>query len=290
MNTETAGYKAHAFEARNLLIFFLIALVYPLLLGGLNYVGILKMPSGIADPNLIPFLIVAWPAILGPTFAAFVTAAITEGKPGVKALWARFWNRRLSVRWLLVAVLCLPVLRLLGGILTQILSKPPFPLLAEGGISAVGSGILLGLFCGLKEEFGWRGYALPRFQAKWNALTSGLVLGVITGVWHLPAFFMPGEPLFGQDLGSWFAWHMLIQVVNTWIFNNTDGNVLALVLFHTTTSLGIFNVDWLYIGILLLVAVLIVAICGPKSLVRQGRGQLVAQPGVEAVGAQPLIR
>ncbi len=287
MNTENVNYKTHGFEVRNLLLFFLIAVVYPLLFGALLSLGILKMPSGIADPNVIPFLIIGLPAILGPTFAAFVIAAITEGKSGVRDLWRRFWNRNLSVKWLLVALLCLPVLRLLAGILTQILSKPAYPLLEEGGILAVGTGILLGLFCGLKEEFGWRGYALPRFQAKWNALTSSIVLGIITALWHLPTFFTPGEPLFGSELGIWLGWNMLIQIVGyTWIFNNTNGNILALVLFHATTSVGLFNVDGVYyIGVLLLAAILIVAVFGPKNLVRQGREQPVEQPEAEAVGA-----
>jgi membrane protease YdiL (CAAX protease family) len=159
-------------------------------------------------------------------------------------------------------------------------------LLQEGGISAVITGISLGLFSGLREEFGWRGYALPRFQAKWNALTSSMVLGVLTGLWHLPAFFTPGEPLFGANFWVWFPWHMLIQIVGyTWIFNNTNGNILALVLFHITTSVGIFNLDVrTYIGVMLLAAILIVVIFGPKDLVRRMPEEAIGQERVRVAG------
>jgi len=42
------------------------------------------------------------------------------------------------------------------------------------------------------EEFGWRGLALPLMQRKLAPIWAGLILGVIRGVWHLPAFLMSG--------------------------------------------------------------------------------------------------
>ena len=79
---------------------------------------------------------------------------------------------------------------------------------------------------------------------------------------------------------------MLIQIVGyTWIFNNTKGSILALVLFHASTSFGGFiNLDlWTYIGVLLVAAILIVAVFGPKDLVRQKPEDVVEQEKVRAV-------
>ena len=286
LNAQPVGYKAKAFEARNLIIFFLIALGFPIFMDLLTFFGLLKSPRGLNDPVLIPWLLLVVPRILGPSGAAFIMTGLTEGKPGVRALWRRFWNRNLNFKWLLVALLLLPVLRLIAGIITQVFNDPSYPLLFEGGFSEVFIGpILLGCFSGLREEFGWRGYALPRFQAKWNALASSLVLGVITGLWHLPGFIRPGEPLFGVNFWEWLPWHMLIQIVGyTWIYNNTNGNILALVLFHTSTSIGVINLDvWTYIGVMLVAAILIVVFFGPKNLVRQKREDAVEQKQVHAV-------
>src|SRR5436853_185126 len=54
------------------------------------------------------------------------------------------------------------------------------------------------------EEFGWRGYALDRLQARWGALTSALVLGVVWGLWHLPLFFLPAAGIYVLPFGPWF--------------------------------------------------------------------------------------
>ena len=270
MDIQPVGFKGKDFEARNLFYFFMISLGFPAMMGLLTYFGVIHTPEGLNDPGLIPWALLNLPVLLGPSTAAFVVLWFTEGKPGVKALWGRFWNRDVSLKWLAVAVLTLPILRLVAAILTQILSDTPYPFLVEGGVVQVlFMPVLIGLFSGIHEEFGWRGYALPRFQVKWSALVSSLFLGILTALWHLPGFITPGEPLFGKNFWEWLPWHMLIQIVGfSWIFNNTRGNVLAVILFHMTTSLSLFVVDNTYYWVLSIAAILIVAIFGAKDFVR----------------------
>lgn len=277
LNAQSVGYKAKAFEPRNLIFFFLIALGAKLILGLLIF---FELPQ----PGWLVFPLIT--ILCSPSVAAFLVTGLTEGKPGVTDLWKRFWNRNVTFKWLLVALLLLPVLRLVAGVLTQLLYDPSYPLFSEDAISVFIFGAPYGLFAGLQEEFGWRGYALPRFQVKWNALVSSIVLGVITGLWHVTKYITPGEIAFGSSFWEWFPWHMLIQIVGyTWIFNNTKGNILALVLFHASTSYGGFvNLDiWTYIGVMLIAAILIVVIFDPKNLVRQKREDVVEKEKVHAV-------
>ena len=276
MNTQPFAYKATAFEARNLAFFFLIALGAKLILGLLIFFEL---------PQPLLLTVPLFGILCSPSVAAFIVTGLTEGKPGVRALWKRFWNRNVSFKWLLVALVLLPILRLVAGVLTQLLYDPSYPLFPEDAISVFIFGVPIGLFAGLQEEFGWRGYALPRFQVKWNALASSIVLGVITGAWHVTRYIMPGEILFGSSFWEWFPWHMLIQIAGyTLIFNNTKGNILALVLFHASTSYGVGNLDiWTYCGVMLVAAILIVVIFGPKNLVRQKRENIVEQEKVHAV-------
>ena len=127
------------------------------------------------------------------------------------------------------------------------------------------------IFNGMLEEFGWRGYVLPRFQARWNALPSSLILGVIWGAWHIGQWFVPGSNLYQRNFWLWGLGTILLSILMTWIFNNTKGSVLAASLFHAMINTGIilFQLDWRYYGVELLAVILIVIIFGPKSLVRR---------------------
>jgi membrane protease YdiL (CAAX protease family) len=49
----------------------------------------------------------------------------------------------------------------------------------------------------LDEEMSWRGFALPRLQARYDAVAANLVLGVLWTCWHLPLFFL-GSDVFAQ--------------------------------------------------------------------------------------------
>jgi membrane protease YdiL (CAAX protease family) len=89
----------------------------------------------------------------------------------------------------------------------------------------------------LGEEPGFRGFALPRLLAGRSALSASLILGVLHAIWHIPLF------IFGSD-------HPIIAVIvvcgavlNTWLFNNTNGSVFLAMLLHASINLmvGIFN-------------------------------------------------
>ena len=129
---------------------------------------------------------------------------------------------------------------------------------------------------GLSEEFGWRGYVLPRFQAKWNALVSSLVLGIIWGVWHLP--LIKAGMSFTNSIAELLLWQTLVAVYFTWVFNNTNGSILAVVLFHAMANsspdiVWCCSSPWYFYGVYLLAGILIVIIFGPRTLVRQRHGE-----------------
>jgi membrane protease YdiL (CAAX protease family) len=215
--------------------------------------------------------------------AALIVTATTEGKAGLKALWKRFWNRNLSIKWLLVILLFNPMVRLIANLISRAAGGEHYPFLEQPNILPL---LLSGLIIGIQEEVGWRGYALPRFQARWGALTSSIILGAIWAPYHI------GNWLIGERMDSFLEfslWIILISIFTTWIFNNTNGSILAAVLFHAVVTNGIAGccgVTWameLLLGIYLLAAIIIVAIFGPKDLVRQKREDVVEQEKVHAM-------
>jgi len=275
METQTVGYKAKAFDARNLVFYFLIVFGLQALRYGLLITGVLENSTKKGPPSLLknPGVIIQPLASWGPIIAAFLVTALTEGKTGVRSLWGRFWNRNMSARWLLVTLLFLPVLALVDNLVIRLLDGQNYPVFFNyDPVWTIITSFAFAFFSnGVLEEFGWRGYVLPRFQARWNALASSLILGVLWAVWHAGQWFVPGSNLYQRDFWLWSLGTILLTIIMTWIFNNTKGSVLAAALFHGTINTGIFAflLDWRYYVIELLVVVLTVIIFGPKNLVRQ---------------------
>ena len=284
-NTQAVGYKAKAFEARNLVFYFLLAFGLSWLSDALILFGVWQPPSSIGEqfgtiPGILQIVLG-----FGPTIAAFIMTGLTEGKAGAKALWKRFWNRNMSFRWLLVTLLFLPGLRLVINLVARMLDGQAYPLLDFADqpwmiIPVIPQFLVAFIFNGMSEEFGWRGYALPRFQARWNALTSSLILGVIWASWHILGFITPGATLYQRNFWEWAPWIIMTSIFYTWIFNNTKGSVLAVALFHAMANTQIFwccgSSIWSLYGVYLLAAVLIVIVFNPKNLVK-GRSEVGAE-------------
>jgi len=276
MTNQTEEYKAKAFEPRNLAFFFLLAF-------GITWIAVVllgifdpKMPASLTDAAILFFVFIGLPGAFGPTAAAFIITAITEGKLGVKALWIRFWNRNLSIKWFLVVLLFYDAFRLVANILARIIDGQTYPIvdLANPLWMIIPTFLQAFILSGLGEEFGWRGYALPRFQAKWSALTSSIIIGLIWASWHIPFFFIHNQPLYQRNFWEWVPLILLSSIIYTWIFNNTKGSVLAAALFHASFNSSVVLLPthsslWYYYGFLLFALVLIVLVFGPKNLVRQ---------------------
>jgi hypothetical protein len=94
-------------------------------------------------------------------------------------------------------------------------------------------------FDGLGEEIGWRGFALPKLLESRSALLSSLILGALWAIWHFPYALTQGTFLSEVPLHWFFINLLALSIIYTWIFNNTNGSLLPVLLFHAagnTTS------------------------------------------------------
>lgn len=82
------------------------------------------------------------------------------------------------------------------------------------------------------EEIGWRGMALPLLQRRMAPFWSGLILGVIWGVWHLPAFLLSDTPQSAWSMGPFFLGTIALSIIVTPLFNQSRGSILLPALFH----------------------------------------------------------
>ena len=176
-------------------------------------------------------------AVYGPTFSALVITALGDGRAGLRELLGRLVRWRVPARWYLVVIVGAPLLRALA-LWVDALVKGITP-----EVTGTDWWFVLGLLPATlvagpaAEELGWRGFALPRLQARWNALVSGVVLGVVWAAWHLPPFlwhvkgYSPGEP-FSQFL----LWVVSFSILFTWVFNHTRGSVWMAILLHLAVN------------------------------------------------------
>lgn len=200
------------------------------------YLPLLASARGWIDVTLPPTLSAL--GVVSPGLAAIVLRVNEEGVNGLRTVfgWLTAW--RFGRTWWTVTLALPPLFYVAVDAvyigLGRAFSPEPVRLLIEAGPAIV---IILLFFFVLAfaEEMGWRGYLLPRLQARMGALTASLLLGVIWFGWHIPLLLQGGPPDWSIPLRGVFI--ISGAVIYTWLFNNTGGSVLAVSLFHAGTNI-----------------------------------------------------
>src|SRR5215207_5257665 len=88
------------------------------------------------------------------------------------------------------------------------------------------------------EEYGWRGYLLPRLLPL-GEIRASVLLGVIWGVWHLPLLLAglnyPGVNIFLAIIVFTFV-TVALSFTYTWFYIASSGSVLVAAVFHASTN------------------------------------------------------
>ena len=213
-------------------------------------IGILLMflftwPIDLSNSGILPFqfpflvyLFLGW----GFIFASLLMTGLTLGKEAVITLLKRYLIWRVSWKWYLV-ILLQPAIQTLSIVLNSFISKTPIDFSGVFAYQIFGPSANLALLflpfllsdaITNGEEMGWRGYVLPRLQAKYTALVASLILGVIWAIWHLPKFLPDNTSSFGLFMVR----TIIVAVMYTWIYNGTKGSLLLVTLFHAAANAG----------------------------------------------------
>lgn len=94
------------------------------------------------------------------------------------------------------------------------------------------------LFIGgaLGEEFGWRGFALPRLLQQTSPLRATLLLGVVWSFWHIPLFFMSGTVQSNIPIWQFLLQNTLLAFYYTWLYMKTRGNLVLMIYLHAIAN------------------------------------------------------
>lgn len=226
---------------KQVVVFFLLAFA----LTWMNWVPRALASHGMIELAVPDFLGVV--AGYGPALAAIISAGLFGGKAGLSDLGRRLVHWRVGWQWCAIALFLPAAISLTALALQWLLGWPPI----SADISSPPAGpsdaplwqraLLLATmfifgFDGLGEELGWRGFAVPKLQARFSALTASLILAACWAAWHLPYAMTKGSAMNGMPFW-WFLPGMLAStILYTWIFNNTQGSILLAILFHAANN------------------------------------------------------
>jgi membrane protease YdiL (CAAX protease family) len=216
--------------------------------------------------------------VIGGFTPSLVALFLTWRQKGLRATWKRLDPSTVSWKWHLTmfGVVALGTVGQLAVI--YLLGYTFAPSLFLTRLTMLLPLLILGP---LSEELGWRGYALERLQRRWNALTSSLILGVIWSLWHLPLFYIVGTSQYLYDMSfiGFLVGTTTTSILYTWAYNNTGGSIWSAVFLHwlytyalDTLSVGMTpppaDYQWLQYVPYILIAVVVVAVWGPRTLTR----------------------
>lgn len=176
-------------------------------------------------------------AVHAPAIAAFTLVARTGGLAGLRRFLKRALLWRCSAAWYAFLIIGIPLIFIGGSALRGNLFTEPFPFASFQSLIVA---LVLAAIKGPMEEFGWRGFALPLLQRKFAPLWAGLILGVIWGLWHLPAFLLSGTQQSEWSFTAFFAGCLAISVIATALFNRSHGSILLSACFHFSLMNPVF--------------------------------------------------
>ena len=197
-------------------------------------------------------------------FPAWVLSSVFSRTHGIRKLLSTLCKPRGPLVWYVVVFLIFPGIPLLGMGITGLLGgeaefylsgKPFWEILFILVLEFLRVFLMTG---GINEESGWRGFALPRMQFRFPVFVSALIVGFFWSMWHLPFDFGTNVPI-AWILENRLVWTLVFSVLMAWLYNRTNGSLLAPVLFHSGMNAFGNQFSQTTVGNLLLIIVLIIA-------------------------------
>ncbi|SMO37096.1 CAAX protease self-immunity [Saccharicrinis carchari] len=213
-------------------------------------------------------------SVFTPSLLALAFTAITKGRKGVHDLFVKQTIKRTSIKWLLLSLIGIPLVGFLAMLTSlnfaiSMLSLRTYELMPQ---------IVIIILIALGEEYGWRGFLLPRLMNKFNLFYSSIILGLIWGLWHFPAYLIgTGIPL-QMNFMVFLLWVILGTLFISWIYYYTR-SVLTSILAHISANAafnyllilpeftGSMNTFWIFIFYLSII-IMIVFYVRRKDLIK----------------------
>jgi CAAX protease family protein len=181
--------------------------------------------------------------------AGFIASYVESGWAGPKSLILRTARFRLPISWWLYAFFLFS----LGGVISTAIYG-----YTHGGIGTIKPLLLFTLFAPsslfwfvtgpLGEEFGWRGFLLPRLLQRYSPLTSSIILGLIWELWHFPLYYHTFLHDF-RGTANFTIGVLGLSLLVTVLFIHTDQSLAPVIVLHWTGNVSMSAVHKMFPGV-----------------------------------------
>ena len=272
---------------RDIILFFLIAY---------GFSWMLWIPEALANRGLlgssilVDFLLGPYnPAAWGPFVSAVVLTFYHKRGSGVMQLLKKGVDYRFERKWWIPTILLCPLI-VGGAFLFAIFAGNTGPALdwvSDPVLILVQFVVIFFTGGPIQEEFGWRGYALPHLQKRYNAVTSSIIVGFLWGFWHLPYTLIGTEITHAYGIIPEIITAILLSVLFTWLYNNTNGSILVALLFHNMFNWSNYMFPALqtpigsplFLTFFIISTMIVIIIFGYKRLVRESKNEVEISDG-----------
>jgi membrane protease YdiL (CAAX protease family) len=207
----------------------------------------------ISNSNL-PIFNVGLIAQFGPSIAAIILIILSEGNEGLKRIIKSLTFWRTGFWWLLLAIFFEPILFFTITIFYWLsngdINVNEGFILIPGILSLISTFTIGLLRWGIAEEIGWKGWLLLKLQSSLSPFTAAMISAIIITFWHLSPntlaedifVFKDGTYIWGyySNVVERLIISIPITLVTVYIFNQTKGSLLLMVLFHSASNTSYF--------------------------------------------------
>jgi uncharacterized protein len=93
------------------------------------------------------------------------------------------------------------------------------------------------LFGPFGEEFGWRGFLLPRLVRRFSVVLACLIVGVIWAVWHWPLAYQAIVQAPGREIVSLVWYTTCLSFMIAAVYLRTNSLLLAMIMHWNFDSI-----------------------------------------------------
>ena len=224
-------------------VFIYFALTFLITWGGILVVTGLEgfLGKTLIPESQMPLLYLV--TLLGPTISGIILNRIVYGRTGYHKLLNPLFACHRGIQWYLASILLIPILLTAILFVLSLISSSYLPGIFAGNNtnSLLISGITAGIMVGLFEELGWTGFAIPRLRQRFNVFQTGLIVGLLWGLWHMPLFL--GNIRNSEEIPPviyllvlLFSFLPPIRIIMVWIYDRTKSLFLVILMHASLTA------------------------------------------------------